>query len=396
MRRLIFIIGLALLFALFGVFLWLAFFKPTPVLVNKIEPPSGSPGEFPVSGPGAPVSPKGGEPPSTPPGPARFPEAHAVQRLVQSEIKEPILNSDGASMILWDSQDSRFWTVDGEGKRVMLSQKEFPDISQAVFSPDRSQAIIEFPDGANVLYNFSTKSQTTLPASWKDFSFSPEGGSIVFKSMGREMESRYLATASPDGSNFKVITTLGDEDRTVFPTWSPQGQIAAMFVKYKANRQQLYFLGTNEENFNSIPLPGIGFKPLWAPQGERLAYQVYSAETDYRPSLWAVDASPDSLGANRVNLNILTFIQKCAWNKTGSTMYCAVPRNLPEGAALAPQVAENEPDDIWKIDPRTGIKTLIFSPEEDMAVEKLFISTDEQSLFVQDQQGHGLQTVKLK
>ncbi len=60
-------------------------------------------------------------------------------------------------------------------------------------------------------------------------------------------------------------------------------------------------------------------------------------------------------------LGIKTLPEKCVWNKTGDTIYCAVPKSINSGlypdAWYQGEVSFN--DQIWKIDVKTGHCSII-------------------------------------
>ena len=83
----------------------------------------------------------------------------------------------------------------------------------------------------------------------------------------------------------------------------------------------------------------------------------------------------------------------------GTTAYCAVPESLPEGAGYVPEVADNTPDLIYKIDLTTGAKTLLARPTGDRnnyTVEQLMVSSDGSVLYFVDKQTGRLYSIKLK
>jgi hypothetical protein len=62
------------------------------------------------------------------------------------------------------------------------------------------------------------------------------------------------------------------------------------------NRQQIYFIGLNHENFKSLVVQGRGFQSKWSADGNQLLYSVYTDVNEYKPSLWISNASGDSIG----------------------------------------------------------------------------------------------------
>lgn len=304
-------------------------------------------------------------------------------------------SSDGG-FVYYDKNTDKFYKTDDSGLRKALSDQEFPDAEKVTISPGADKAVVEFPDGSNIAYDFNKQQQYTLPKEGKDFSFNSSGDQIAYKFMAPDPESRYLVSSGFDGSNFKLIEPLGYEDRDVQVNWSPTGQVAALFRKgIDADRQEVYFIGTQGENFRSMITSGRDFKGEWTPQGDRLLYSVYTPEADYKPTLWIVEAQGDRIGFNRKDLGVETWVDKCTFDSGGATAYCAVPRELPKGAGLVRELADKVPDDLYKIDLRTGFKSQIQGVVGRFTADKVFLSDDGKSLYYTDKKTGFAYKVKL-
>lgn len=303
---------------------------------------------------------------------------------------------DGSSLQYYNQLDGKFYTVDQNGNIHALSDKIFPEATNVTWSPNKNKAIIEFPDNAKIIYDFSTNKQISLPSHWKDFDFSPAGDKLVMKSMGTDTDNRWLAITNDDGSKAQKIEALGDKDETVYPSWSPNNQTIAMYTEgVDFDRQEVYFVGLNNENFKSTIVEGRGFQPKWSPQGDKLLYSVYSSNTNMNPNLWIVNAQGESIGSNRKNLNIATWADKCSYANS-TTLYCAVPKTLDENSGLFPDLAKNTSDNLYEIDTQTGTKKMIATPDGDYNISNIVISGDGKSLYFTDEASKHLRKINLK
>ncbi len=304
-----------------------------------------------------------------------------TKALTTGRAYQPTLAADGNNAIYYDKTTGLFYRITPDGRSTPLSDEVFYEVENIAWAPSKEKAILEYPDGSNILYDFSTNQQITLPKHWQDFSFSPGSDQIVLKSMGDNVESRWLAVAKTDGSDAKKIEYLGDKDATVYPAWSPNNQIIAMFREDKDfDRQDLYFVGLNNENFKSTIVEGRGFQGQWSTNGDRLLYSVYSSNTDYKPSLWIVEAQGDNIGQNRRELKLETWADKCTFGDNDS-VYCAVPRDLSTGAGIFASELDNSPCDLYKIDLKTGIKTKLAIPEGNHNIENVIVNNNGNYLY---------------
>ncbi|MDD5555036.1 MAG: hypothetical protein PHU57_05485, partial [Patescibacteria group bacterium] len=208
--------------------------------------------------------------------------------------------------------------------------------------------------------------------------------------------NRWLAITNEDGSKTTAIEAIGEKDETVYPSWSPNNQVIAMYTEgADFDRQEVFFVGLNQENFKSTIVEGRGFQPQWSPKGDQLLYSVYSSGNDLKPMLWLVGAQGDSIGAGRKSLGLETWANKCAF-ASDTDLYCAVPRDLETGAGLFPELAENTPDRLYQIDIATGLKKLVAIPDGDYNMSDLIISEDGSELYFTDKTTQRINKINLK
>jgi hypothetical protein len=306
------------------------------------------------------------------------------------------LAANGSDVQMYDTATNKFYRIDKNGDAQEMSDKLFYNVEKVTWSPAKDRAIIEYPDGANIIYDFTAQKQMTLPSHWQDFDYSDNGRQIVMKSIGLDPDNRWLAVANEDGSNVRAVEELGDKDETVYPSWSPNSQMIAMFTEgIDFNRQEVYFVGLNHENFKSTVVEGRGFQPKWSTDGDQLMYSVYSSDNDMKPTLWVVNASGDDIGSGRKKLNIDTWADKCVFN-SDKEIYCGVPESLEAGAGIFPELANNTKDLLYKINTETGVKKLIAVPDGDYAMSNLIVSENGYYLYFTDEKTKLIHKIKLK
>lgn len=407
-KRILLIIGFIIVVILLGALVWLFFFRPTPI----IQPEPTPPGQIePLPVPGAYVPPE--QVPSAPPTtlpvseqpqlPKTGEEAQGgpVQTIqIQSDSTiAPVRASDGSSVAAFNSYTGTFYRIKPDGTSEKLSDQTFPGATNVTWSTDTNKAVIEFLDDTRVVYDFSQKKQlATLPKHWESFSFSPDGEKITFKSVAPDPENSWLATANADGSGGTLIEPLGKKQTQFTPTWSPSNQIVGLFQEgLDGNRKTLYFIGLNNENFKSVTVEGRDIKTQWSPLGTQLLYSGYSSRSGFRPELWIVDALGDTIGSNRRKVDIQTWADKCTF-ADNETLYCAVPKTLPDGAGLLPVIAERDStgEAIYKIDLTTGEKRKIAEPDPTLILTNLIVSQEQGQLYFTEKYSRKLYTIQLQ
>ncbi len=406
-KKIIFLIIFLTVIVVLGYLLYALFFKTKVSNIVVTEPPIAT------STKGLPVAKTGAGQVITPtetaglPGQAGGAETTKINPLAQGGLTQTVelnnspslgatLAGNGSDLQYYNQADGKFYRLTKDGKASPLTDKVFYQVDKIFWSPDKNKAILKYPDGANIVYDFTTNQQITLPSHWKDFAFSPDGNKIVLKSIGLDPNNRWLAISNLDGSSAQRIEALGDKDETVYPAWSPNNQIIAMYTEgLDFDRQEVYFVGLHNENFKSTIIEGRGFEPKWAPRGDKLLYSVYSSNTNLKPMLWLVNASGDNIGSNRISLGIETWASKCTFANI-TDLYCAVPQSLEEGAGLFPEMALSTKDNLYKIDLQTGLKKLIAIPNGDYSISDINISDNGYYLYFTDQATKTLHQIKLK
>ena len=323
------------------------------------------------------------------PAPAEEEEEEPVTQPVSDNIDYVSLNDEGQTRF-YNEEDGRFYRlVNGELKP--LSDKQFFNAESVKWAPNEDKAIIEYPDGANVYYNFETKQQETLPQHWTEFSFSEDGSQVVSKNMSFSEENRWLVKSSPDGSSIEGVAKMGDNADKVDVNWSPNGEIVG-FSKTgggSGDSQEVIPVGEENQNLQSISVPGRAMRHKWSPSGEKLLYSVYNSENNYKPELWAVTANPGEIGQNRTRLNINTWANKCAFADE-NTVYCGVPTSLPEGAGFEPSLADDIEDNIYKINIRDKSRTQISTGDQSFTVESIQVNESNNQLIITGKNQSGL------
>lgn len=306
------------------------------------------------------------------------------------------LSANGSDLQYYNKRDGKFYRVTKDGQESLLSDDVFHEVEKITWSPEKNKAILEYPDQAKIIYDFTSKKQISLPKHWQDFNFSPDGSKIVMKSMADDQDNRWLAIINSDGSHAQKVASLGDKDSTVHPSWSPNSQTVAMYTEgVNYDQQKVYFVGLNNENFKALTIEGRGFESQWSPEGDRLLYSVYSSSSDLKPELWIADAQGEKIGTGRNKLGIQTFADKCVFS-SASEIYCAVPESLEEGAGLLKEMAKNTKDNLYKINVKTGLKKLIALPDGKFTMSDLIVSDNEYYLYFTDANTGKINKIKLK
>lgn len=318
-----------------------------------------------------------------------------TQQLTTDGIDNIQLHQNGKDLTYYDKNDGKLYLMDENGNLQKMSEKTFFNVDKVNWSPTSDKAILEYPDGSNIMFDIKTQKQVTLPKNWEEFNFNKTGSEIAFKELSDNADLNWLSIANPDGSEKTSIEHMGINFEETTVSYSPNNQIIGYYLEPSGvNTTTAYFVSKNKENLKAALLTGFGVQTQWTENGDKLIYSAYSADTDYIPELWIVEAQGDNIGRNRINLGLKTSADKCTIaNQT--TVYCAVPQTATYGMGLEPAVDAEVPDDIYKIDLNTGLKTKVGTTDINANIKKLMVNKTNDTLFLIDTQNNNLHKMKL-
>lgn len=403
-KKILFIILFAFSVIILGVILYLMFFAPAKQPGIEINAVNNAAGGLPVAGTGqignAPITPGGGVAQG-------LPEADEVARggltkttvLTTSAVFDTTLSESGEAINYYDKSDGRFYSITSDGSVERLSNKQFPDAENVAWNVNGSEAVIEFPDGSNIVYDFTAETQVTLPKHWEDFEFSDNNDHIFAKSIGLDPSNRAIVISNDDGSQVKAVQALGENADKVDINPDPDDQVIAFSRTGEGQSsfttQVIIPIGQNQENFHGLTVDGLGFEAKWSPRGDYILYSSYGPASNYKPMLWSVNGTVKAMGDERISLGIYTWANKCVFGDN-KTAYCAVPQKLDDNAGFQPTLGESLPDDLYKIDITSGRPTLLARPATDTSMKNLQISDNNSILYYTNSLSGRLEFIKLK
>ncbi|MEA2089076.1 MAG: WD40 repeat domain-containing protein [Patescibacteria group bacterium] len=312
-----------------------------------------------------------------------------IKKISESIVKGITMNLNGDKLVYYNKNDGKFYAIDKNGESILMSEKTFYDVQNITWSPNKDKAVLEYPDGSNIVYNFTTDKQTTLPKNWEEFSFSLDNKQIITKNFSSYSENNHLIIADINSGRSKIIENLGNKAGNFQLAWSPDNQVVAFFIEpVDFDHQEIYLIGQHNENFKSIIVEGYGFQGKWNLKGDKILYSVYNNKNNYEPALWI--ATKHGTYKKRIYLN--TWAEKCSFYNN-NIIYCGVPQYLEEMMGINPNYAIDINDDIYKIDLNKNSIEKIITTERN--VEKIMVDNSEKTLYFIDRRTGRLYQIDL-
>ena len=114
-----------------------------------------------------------------------------------------------------------------------------------------------------------------------------------------------------------------------------------------------------------------------------------------------MNGSPESIGTGLQDLGLDTSADKCSFSPSGTSIYCAVPYYYNPGSGPQPGLSSGIPDNIYRVDLRTGTVELVARPvdannAQRYSIGNIQVATDESSLFFTDTVTGTIQSILLR
>ncbi|MFA5995133.1 MAG: hypothetical protein WCW27_06270 [Patescibacteria group bacterium] len=318
------------------------------------------------------------------------------------ETQSPTLNNTGL-VSFYNAADGKFYRVDANGNVIPISEQVFKGVNEVAWSNDNNKAVLQFEDGNKLMYDFTNKKQYTLNKDIQEVDFSANDTQIGFKYMVANTNDRWLGVSNPDGSQVQGIEPLGDNADKVIVDWSPSGKMIGTFQEYVDNiNQKVIPVGLKGENYKAFVVNGRGLQTKWSPSGDTMLYATYSTATNYNYTLGVAKVEGDTVGTSKTTLGLNTTVDKCAYNSSGTTLYCAVPTQQPTGAAIAPEKLDTVPHEIYRINLAAGTTEKIAIPADNVkgtslnGINNVLVDANEKTLYYQEAVTKQLRKINLK
>jgi hypothetical protein len=310
---------------------------------------------------------------------------------------------DGQDVLFYDPESGQFYRLSNDGQtKVLMTDEKFYAVQSVSWSDNKSKAVLEFPDGANIIYDFTSRRSVTLPPETVDHVFAPKSDELAFKLETPNEEDNWLVITDSQGGNAAFIEPVGDRGNLVQVAYSPNEDVVALYHEpIGASQEEIFMIGKSGENFKSFVVDGLNFQGRFSPDGQRLLYSVVSLQDNYKPSLWIIDVRGMSVGLNKFPLNLQTWVNKCTFSKNNRHVYCAAPRQLDSGVGLSVGAEKFTSDVFYRVDLDTGLKKLLAEPANesgpvDVAVTDIWLDSSEQYLFFWDSRTGGIFRLELE
>lgn len=308
----------------------------------------------------------------------------------QVPVIAPTISADGQKVKYYAKDNGNVYESRFNGTGLTrTSNAALPGLLKVLWSPDKNQVVSIFKDaqvGARkVYYSYATGVSKPLSSSIQFIAWSPKGDKIAYQFFDETRNANSISIADPDGSSFKNIFQTRLRDLII--EW-PKADIIAFRSKPSGLAQSIFF-GLNPETggITKILSTVYGLSALWSPNGEKVLFSQTN-ENGQDLNLYLTDAQ----GADKKPAGANTFAEKCVWASDNKTIFCAVPRILPQNAILPDDYYKNilnVSDDFWQINLETGGQTKIDTGEETSidATELLLNPQEDYLLFINRKDG---------
>ena len=305
-----------------------------------------------------------------------------LANITSDSIVSATIGPDGDTIRYYDANDGRVWTMTLRGTNKEVLNSEVSGVpKEAKWLADGNSVILTYDNGEIYTYNHATNEKNKLRDGMDDVEWAGASGKILYKYFDEETKERSLNIANSDGTGWKKIADL--PYRFTDFTQIPSSILAAFWPKADVEvKSELFTVSTiNESVPNKIFGGAAGMDYLFSPNGKNIL--VSSVDSNGRLTMGILD----SKGKNYTDLVIPTIVTKAVWSDDSSTVYYAMPNDVPEDVIWPNDYDDKKfmtKDTFFKLDVETGKKTRIIELDdikEAVDANNLFLSPSEDMLF---------------
>lgn len=294
---------------------------------------------------------------------------------------EPVVSAylDNSGILRYYDYSGQLWEFSANGSEPFaINQSPIKNASEIIWSKNAKNIVKSGTNQSDASYAVSDPDQKSLfnmKTNVKSAAFSPDGKKIVYQ-ISSNPTSNGLFISDLDGKNQKTL--FKDLNlRDIILSWTNANNIAIVSRPSGVTPGSLWFIDIKNSNINKIIDSFFGLEVLFSPDGKNFVYS-YTDQNGKNPAL----AVYENKNNQRILNNVSAITDKCVWANDSTNIYCAIPKSWPDFAVLPDDYYKNiftTSDDIWKIDAKTGEKTLVF--EHIGNISNLAANENENKLF---------------
>lgn len=306
-------------------------------------------------------------------------------RLTDFPVVSPALNKDETRVFFYKKSGGDLFASDFAGKKLeKQTNLTIIGLMEAIWQRGGGRAVVRYADGDTVkaFLQIGTSTIAMLPQDITSATWSPDGASLTY--------------AVPSDGRMELITTdaAGKNPRAIFRTPLTDASLAwitadlMVFAEAPSAAADGHFFAWSrrDNSFVRIFGPQRGLMGLWSPDGALAAVSSGASLSLY-----------DRAKKESAPLSLATLAEKCVWADT-SSLFCAVPKDIPSGITLPDTYLRGEfnpSDRIVMIDAKTRAVSPVFD-EGDFDIANLLAAKDKKRLFFVNRRDGTLWTLAIR
>lgn len=284
-----------------------------------------------------------------------------IKKVIDQSLMSPTLSADKQRILFFSEELNEFYQAELDGSNPeTITSAGFNNVLDIKWGNSKDKAVVSFAGDDQlskrlIAFNLNDQSYNNLGQNVTEAAISPDGSKIVYLYVDEESDVSNLSTADFDGSKWKVIAPLKQNETKLL--WPSQFRFVVSAKPTSFQRTSLRSMDATGQNVRTIIGDTYGITYRVSPDGNKI---IYTSTIARGRSLLLFVSDID--GGNQKNLELQTSANKCAFAYDNKTVYCGVPHPgnidyvVPDDYLEGKFVTE---DSFYKIDIETGVKQKI-------------------------------------
>lgn len=289
-----------------------------------------------------------------------------LKNLSRREAVSVTTSADGNNILYYEKNTGKVFEANLDtAQEGIVSATILPNFIKTIWAPNKKEVVSLFytPQGNEFkYYNYNTKRSVGLALNISSVVFSPDSSQIAYFETNKDGGAIFIS--QPDGSIGKKI--LNTRISNLELSW-PKNDLLAFKTRDDYSGNWSVFTLSKDGALVKLLESENGLENKWSLDGSKLLFSHIDENGVKVLSIKNLDSGEE------IKLSPVITASKCSWSIDNKTIVCAIAKPL-----------NSLREELFEINTEDKSQKLIASPEKDINVSDIFLSSLENYIIIQN------------